>query len=85
MSNNKHTKSTWDLTLIVGLVVGLSALTDTSSFMRFASSLELPIWAGIVFVLPVDFCGVEISHVGCAPVAHHMVGDLPCRPSCSSG
>src|SRR5436190_11392739 len=43
----------WDLTIIVGLLVALSALTDIAGFLRFAPSFGLPAWAAVLCVMPV--------------------------------
>jgi hypothetical protein len=44
---------TWDLTIIVGLIVALSAVTDIAGFLRFAPSVGLPDWAAVLCVIPV--------------------------------
>ena len=44
---------TWHLALIVYAIVALSAATDICGFQRFAPTLGLPAWAGLVCVIPI--------------------------------
>ena len=52
-SRNDFTERPWDLALIVYAIVGLSAATDICGFQRFAPTLGVPVWAGLVCVLPI--------------------------------
>jgi hypothetical protein len=49
----KQNERIWDLTIIVGLIVALSAAADVAGFMRFAPSLGLPTEAAALCVLPI--------------------------------
>jgi hypothetical protein len=48
-----HDTRIWDLTIIVGLVVALSAATDIAGFLCLAPSVGLPAWAAVLCVIPV--------------------------------
>jgi hypothetical protein len=48
-----HSTRNWDLTIIVGLIVALSAATDIAGFLRLAPSVGLPPLAAVVCVIPV--------------------------------
>jgi hypothetical protein len=48
-----HPAHDWDLWLVVYAIVALSAATDICGFRRFAPTLGLPIWAGVLCVVPI--------------------------------
>ena len=52
-ARNETRERTWHLALIVYAIVALSAATDTCGFQRFAPTLGLPAWAGLVCVIPI--------------------------------
>ena len=52
-TSTEHGTRIWDLTIIVWLVVALSAATDIAGFLRLAPSVGLPAWAAVLCVIPV--------------------------------
>jgi hypothetical protein len=51
--STEHSTRIWDLRIIVGLIVALSAATDIAGFLRLAPSVGLPAWAAVLCVIPV--------------------------------
>src|SRR5262245_61179154 len=52
-ARNEPRESVWHLAVIVYAIVVLSAATDTCGFLRFAPTLGVPAWAGLVCVIPI--------------------------------
>ena len=52
-ASKHHPAHDWDLWLVVYAIVALSAATDICGFQRFAPTLGLPVWAGILCVVPI--------------------------------
>jgi hypothetical protein len=44
---------TWDMTLVVRLLIALSAVTDAVGFLRLAPSFGLPAWVAALAVIPI--------------------------------